>query len=77
MEHIMKILKSLEESAILWKGLTKIIEKVKRKRDGFRGMFLGTLGNIALQKILAGKGGIRTDEGKLTVGENLWCPFIL
>ena len=44
MKDIMKIIKALENSGILLKGVTKTIEnKTKEQRGGFLGMLLGTL----------------------------------
>ena len=44
MEDVMKIVKSLEESALLIKGISETIEdETKRTKGGFLQMFLGTL----------------------------------
>ena len=52
MDHIMKIIKSLKESGLLIKGVTKTIEnEAKEQRSGFLGMLLGTLGASLLGNI--------------------------
>ena len=57
MEEIMKIVKSLEDSGILLKGVSKTVQnEVKELKGGFLGMLLGTLGASLLGNILAGKG---------------------
>ena len=45
MNDIMKIIEALENSGILLKGVTKMIEnETKEQRGGFLGILLGTLG---------------------------------
>ena len=45
MKGIMKIVKYLEDSGVLLKGVTKTIEnKTKEQRDGFLSILLGTVG---------------------------------
>ena len=57
MEDIMKIVKSLEDSGILWKWVSETVQnEVKEQKGGFLGMLLGTLGASLLGNILAGKG---------------------
>ena len=52
----MKIMKSLEESDLLIKGVSKTIKnKTKEHRDGFLGMFLGILGASFFGNLLTGK----------------------
>ena len=52
----MKIMKSLEESGLLIKGVSKTIKnKTKEHRDGFLGMFLGILGASFFGNLLRGK----------------------
>ena len=50
----MKIVKYLEESDLLVKSASKIIEK--EQKEGFLSMFLGTLGASLLGNLLSGKG---------------------
>ena len=49
----MKILKSLEESGLLIKGISKTIKNdAKKHKEGFLGMCLGTLGASLLGTLL-------------------------
>ena len=64
MDHIMKIVRGLENSNILLKAVTKTIKnETKERKGGFLGMLLGTLGASLLGNILAGKGIIRAHYG--------------
>ena len=64
MNDIIKIIKVLENSAILLKGITKTIEnETKEQRGGFLSMLLGTLGASLLGNLLTGKGMMRAGEG--------------
>ena len=64
MNHIMKIIKSLEESGLLIKGVSETI-KIKQTSRGIIGMLLGTLGASLLGNLLTGKGTIRAEKGQL------------
>ena len=65
MQDIMKIIKELENSDILLKGVSKTIKnEIKEQRGGFLGMLLGTLGASLLGNLLTGKGIMRAGEGK-------------
>ena len=64
MNDIMKIVKALEDSNILLKGVTKTIKnETKEQKGGFLSMLLGTLGASLLGNLLAGKGIVRADSG--------------
>ena len=65
MNDIMKIIKALENSGILLKGITKTIKnETKEQRGGFLSMLLGTLGASLLGNFLTGgKGIMRAGEG--------------
>ena len=64
--NIMKIVKSLEESGLLIKGVSKLIKnEVKEEKGGFICMILGTLGASLLGNILTDKGTIRASENRL------------
>ena len=68
MDDILKIIKSLEDSGVLLKGVTETIQnEAKEQRGGFLSMLLGTLGasflGDLLTKKLSGKGVIRAGEG--------------
>ena len=84
MQDIIKIIKELENSDILLKGVSKTIEnEIKEQRGGFLSIFLRTLGASLLGNLLTGKGIIRAGEGKgiVRAGEeskkklNLLLPF--
>ena len=70
MNDIMKIIRSLEGSDLLIKGVSKKIKKeAKNKEVVFPEMLLGTLGTSLLVNILAGKGAIRAGERTIRAGE--------
>ena len=70
MNYIMKIVKSLEESGLLIRGISKTIKhEAKEQKGGFLGMLLGTLGDSLLGNLLTGKGTIRAGEGTIRTGE--------
>ena len=57
---IIKIVKALEDSNILLKGVTESIKKeTKEQKGGFLGTLVGTLGSILLGNLLSGKGIVR------------------
>ena len=63
MEDILKIVKSLEDSGILLKGVSETIkDEAKEQKEGFLSMLLGTLGAGLLGNMLEGKGVIRAGE---------------
>ena len=73
MDDILKIVKSLENSGVLLKGVIETIQhEAKEQRGGFLGMLLGTLGasllGDVLSKGLSGKGVIRAGEGTIRAG---------
>ena len=73
MVDILKIVKSLEDSGILLKGVSETIQhEAKEQREGFLGMLLGTLGasllGDVLSKGLSGKGVIKAGEGTIRTG---------
>ena len=68
MNDIMKIIKSLEESELLIKGVSETIEnEAKEQKGGFISMLLGTLGASVLGNLLIGKGAIATNLGWSTI----------
>ena len=74
MDDILKIVKSLEDSGVLLKGVSETIQnEVKEQKGGFFSMLLGTLGASLLGDImskgLSGKGVIRAGEGTIRAGE--------
>ena len=53
MDDILKIVKSLEKSGVLLKGVSETIQhEPKEQRGGFLGMLLGTLGASLLGDVL-------------------------
>ena len=86
MEDFIKIVKSLEDSGLLLKGVTETVQnEVKEQKGGFLSMLLGTLGASLLGNMLAGKGMSRAGEGFIRAGygykwfsiKDLWYRLIL
>ena len=70
MEDLVKIVKSLEDSGLLLKGVTESVQnKVKEQKGGFLSALLGTLGASLLGSLVAGKGIRRAGEGVVRAGE--------
>ena len=70
-DDIMKSIKSLEESGLWSKGVTKTIEnEAKELKSGFIGMLLGTLGASLLTILLTGKGVMRAGEDTIRKGRD-------
>ena len=81
MDDILKIVKSLENSGVLLKGVSETIQhEAKDQREGFLGMLSGTLGasllGDVLSKGLSGKGVIRAGEGTIRAGYDSKRPFL-
>ena len=70
MNDIIKIIKALENSGILLKGVSKTIKnETKEERGGFLSMLLGTLGASLLGNLLTGgKGIMRAGDGIVRAG---------
>ena len=65
MEDIIKIVKSLEDSGLLLKGVTETVQnEVKEQKGGFLSMLLGTLGASLLGNLLTGRGINRAGKSK-------------
>ena len=65
MGDIIKIVKSLEDSGLLLKGVTETVQnELKEQTGGFLSMLLGTLGASLLGNLLAGNGIYRAGKGK-------------
>ena len=72
MGDIMKIVKSLEESGLLIRGISGAIKnEVKEQKGRFLSMLLGMLAASILGNVLAGRGVIRMGEGVVRAGENV------
>ena len=77
MDDLIKIVKSLEGSGLLLKGVAESVQnEIKEQKDGFVSMLLGTLGASLLRNLLTdkgvnkkGKGIQRAGEGKVRAGE--------
>ena len=81
MDDILKIVKSLENSGVLLKGVSETIQhEAKEQRGGFLSMLLGTLGasllGDILSKGLSGKGVIRAGEGTIRAGSGSKRPSL-
>ena len=62
---IIKIVKSLEDSGLLLKGVSETVQnEAKEQKGGFLSILLGTLGASLLGNILAGKGAIAMSQGR-------------
>ena len=69
MNDIMKIVKSLEESGLLIKDVSKAIKNdAKKQKGGFLRMLLGTLGASLLENLLTGT--IRAGERTIRAGQD-------
>ena len=73
MDDILKIVKSLEDSNVLLKGVSETIQhEAKEQRGRFLSMLLGTLGSSLpgdmLSKGLSGKSVITAGEGTIRAG---------
>ena len=61
---IIKIVKSLEDSGFLLKGVTETVQnKAKEQKGGFLSMLLGTLDARLLENLWTGKGAIAMSQG--------------
>ena len=71
MNDIMEIIKSLEQSGLLIKGVSKTIEnKAKEQKGGFLSMLLSTLDATLLGHLLTSKYTIRAGERTIRAGQN-------
>ena len=72
MNDIVKIVKSLEESGLLIKGISETIKNETQEQKGrFFGMLLGTLGASLFGNLLTGKGTVRTSECTIGAGKGI------
>ena len=70
MNDIMKIVKPLEESGLLIKGVSKTIKnEAKENKREFLGRLLDTLRASLLENLLTARGTIRAGEGTIRAGE--------
>ena len=69
MKDNIRIVKYLEDSGLLLKGVSETVQnEAKEQKGGFLSMLLGTLGASLLGNILAGKGINRAGEGIVRAG---------
>ena len=69
MEDIIKLVKSLEDSGLLLKGVSKTTQnEAKEKKGGFLSMLIVTLGANLLGSMLASKETIRVGERIIRAG---------
>lgn len=72
MKDIMKKVKSLEDSGLLLKGVTKTIEiKIKEWRGGFLSMLLGTSGVSLIWNLLSDRGVTRAEDGVIRADDEI------
>ena len=72
MDDLIKIVKSLEDSDLLLKGITESVQnKIKEQKRGFLSMLLGTLGASLLGNLLTGKGIYKKGKGINKAGEGI------
>ena len=65
MEDIIKIIKSLEDSGLLLKGVTETVKnEVKEQKEGVLSMLLGRLGARLLGNLLTDRGINRIGKGE-------------
>ena len=70
MEDFIKIVKSLENSGLLLKGVTESVQnEIKEQKGAFLSMLRGTLDASLLGDLLTGKGINRAEEGIVRAGE--------
>ena len=69
MKDTMKIVKSVEDSVLLLKGISGTNQNEAKEHEGeFRSILLGTLGASMLGNMLAGKGINRAGDGIIRTG---------
>ena len=72
MEDLIRIVKSLENSGLLLKGVTELVEnEVKEQKGGFLSMLLGMLGASLLGNLLTGKGAFHAGKGVNKKGKGI------
>ena len=69
-EDLIEIVKSLEDSGLLLKGVTETVQnEIKQQKGGFLSMLLGALGASLLGNLLIGKGVNKKGKGNVRAGE--------
>ena len=67
----MKIVKSLEQSGVLIKGVCETIQNEAKEQNRFLGMLLGRLGVSLSENLWTSKGVIRAGKGTIRAGEGM------
>ena len=69
--NVIEIVKSLEESGLLIKGINKTIKNEAKERKGrLLSILLGTLDASLLENLLTGKGTITAGEETIVAGQD-------
>ena len=72
MDDLITIVKSLEDSGLLLKGVTESVQnEVKEQKGGFLGKLLGTLGASLLGNLLTGRGALHAGKGVNKKGKGI------
>ena len=72
MDDLIKIVKSLEDSGLLLKGITESVQnEIKEQKDGILSMLLGTLGASLLGHLLTGRGAFYARKGVNKKGKGI------
>ena len=70
MENTMKIVKSLEDSALLIKGFSETIKnEIREQKGGYFGMLLATSGARFLGNLFTGQGKIKIGKRTIRAGK--------
>ena len=78
MNDIMKIIQALEDSNILFKGVTKTIKnETKEQKADFLSMLLGTLGAALLRNLSSGKGTVRAGIVRSGYGSSIKAKTLI
>ena len=64
MDNLIKTVKSLEDSGLLLRWVTELVQnEIKEQKSGFLSMLLGTLGASLLENLLTSKGVNKIGRG--------------
>ena len=71
-DDLIKIVKSLEDSGLLLKGITESVQnEIKEQKGGFLSVLLGTLGASLLGNLLTGKNAFHAGKGVNKKGKRI------
>ena len=72
MDDLIKVVKSLEDSGLLLKGITESVQnEIKEQKGGFLSILLGTLDASLLGNLLTGKGAFHAGKGVNKKGKGM------